>query len=34
MGMQPFDLSGVRAFCSSLDIGYTVVETQIGTDNF
>ncbi len=30
MGMQPFDLSGVRAFCSSLDIGYTVVETQIG----
>ena len=30
MGMQPFDLSGVAAFCKDLDVKYTVVETQIG----
>ena len=30
MGMEPFDLSGVRALCERLEVPYTVRETQIG----
>ena len=30
MGMEPFDVSGVRAFCERLSIEYTVRETEIG----
>jgi tRNA 2-thiocytidine biosynthesis protein TtcA len=30
MGMEPFDLSGVRALCERLDVPYIVRETQIG----
>lgn len=30
MGLEPFDLSKVRALCESLDIPYVVKETQIG----
>lgn len=30
MGLEPFDLDPVRALCQSLDIPYTVRETQIG----
>ena len=30
MGLQPFDLGGVRALCETLDVPYIVRETQIG----
>jgi len=30
MGMEPFDLSGVRALCEQLEVEYVVRETQIG----
>ena len=30
MGMEPFDLSGVRALCEQLEVPYTVRETEIG----
>lgn len=30
MGMEPFDLSGVRALCETLGVPYIVKETQIG----
>jgi len=30
MGMEPFDLSGIRALCDSLEIPYIVKETEIG----
>lgn len=30
MGLEPFDLSGVRAMCARLDVPYAVKETQIG----
>ncbi len=30
MGMEPFDLSGVRALCEELGVRYTVRETNIG----
>ena len=30
MGLQPFDLGGVRALCERLDVPYIVRETQIG----
>ena len=30
MGLEPFDLSGVRALCGKLDVEYTVEETEIG----
>ncbi len=30
MGLEPFDLSGIRALCAELDIPYVVRETQIG----
>lgn len=30
MGLEPFDLSGIRQLCSQLEIPYIVVETQIG----
>ena len=29
MGLQPFDLGGVRALCETLDVPYIVRETQI-----
>ena len=30
MGLQPFDLGGVRALCETLDVPYIVRETEIG----
>ena len=30
MGLEPFDLSGIRALCEELEIPYIVKETQIG----
>lgn len=30
MGMEPFDLTGVRALCDRLDVPYVVKETEIG----
>lgn len=30
MGLEPFDLSGVRALCARLEVPYEVKETQIG----
>lgn len=30
MGLEPFDLSGVRRLCDRLEVEYTVRETQIG----
>lgn len=30
MGLEPFDLSGIRALCESLEVPYVVRETQIG----
>lgn len=30
MGMEPFDLSGVRALCDRLEVPYIVRETEIG----
>lgn len=30
MGMEPFDLGGVRALCDALEVPYFVKETQIG----
>ena len=30
MGLEPFDLSGIRALCDSLDVEYVVKETDIG----
>lgn len=30
MGLEPFDLSGIRALCKSLEIEYVIRETQIG----
>lgn len=30
MGLEPFDLSGVRALCERLEVPYVVRETQIG----
>lgn len=30
MGLEPFDLTGVRAMCDRLEVPYTVRETQIG----
>lgn len=30
MGLQPFDLSGIQALCSDLDIPYLIQETEIG----
>ncbi len=30
MGLEPFDLSGVRALCEKLEVPYFVEETQIG----
>ena len=30
MGMEPFDLSGVRALCERLEVPYAVKKTQIG----
>lgn len=30
MGLEPFDLSGVRAMCARLNVPYAVKETQIG----
>ena len=30
MGMEPFDLSGIRALCETLGIEYCVKETEIG----
>lgn len=30
LGMEPFDLSGIRTLCEELDIPYTVKETDIG----
>ncbi len=30
MGLEPFDLSGVRTLCERLDVPYVVRETQIG----
>ena len=30
MGLEPFDLSGIRELCGSLDVQYIVKETQIG----
>ena len=30
MGLEPFDLSGIRALCAELGIPYVVKETQIG----
>ena len=30
LGLEPFDLSGVRALCSQLEVPYIVTETQIG----
>lgn len=30
MGLEPFDLTGVRALCESLEVPYIVKETQIG----
>ena len=30
MGLQPFDLGGVRALCKTLDVPYIVRETEIG----
>lgn len=30
MGLEPFDLSGVRALCEKLEVDYVVRETQIG----
>ncbi len=30
MGLEPFDLSGVRRLCDQLEVEYTVRETQIG----
>ena len=29
MGLEPFDLSGVKALCESLDVPYTIKETDI-----
>ena len=29
MGLEPFDLSGVRALCERLEVPYSVKETQI-----
>ncbi len=30
LGLEPFDLSGVRTLCADLDVPYIVKETQIG----
>ena len=30
MGLEPFDLSGIRAMCARLDVPYAVEQTQIG----
>lgn len=30
MGLEPFDLSGIRALCEKLEVPYLVKETQIG----
>ena len=30
MGMEPFDLTGVKALCESLDVPYIIKETDIG----
>ena len=30
MGLEPFDLSGIRALCARLEVPYVVKETQIG----
>ncbi len=30
MGLEPFDLSGIRALCKELDVPYVVQETHIG----
>ena len=30
MGLEPFDLSSIRALCDSLDVEYVVKETEIG----
>lgn len=30
MGMEPFDLSGIRALCEELNVPYVVRETEIG----
>ena len=30
LGLEPFDLSGVRSLCSQLEVPYIVTETQIG----
>ena len=30
LGLEPFDLNGIRALCADLDIPYIVQETQIG----
>lgn len=30
MGLEPFDLSGIRAMCARLDVPYAVEETRIG----
>lgn len=30
MGLEPFDLTGIRALCRQLDVPYLVKETQIG----
>lgn len=30
MGLEPFDLTGVRALCEELEVAYIVKETQIG----
>ena len=30
MGLEPFDLSGIRALCDRLEVPYIVKETEIG----
>lgn len=30
MGLEPFDLSGIRALCARLDVPYSVEQTEIG----
>ena len=30
LGLEPFDLSGIRALCESFEIPYVVRDTQIG----
>ena len=29
MGLEPFDVSPIRAWCSEIDVPYTVIDTQI-----